>query len=278
MSTRTQQAFEAKMKKISSTAEPPAAPWYWEILHARQKGRCIFCGAAANRFGGHAGAAQVHQVVPGSHGGASLELNLVLACGACVQEREGRDWLDWGKAVDPQAMAQQRLLAMRHCTLMHYTKNPEGSRTELGAKARLSKRWAHPRSTVLAFCSPEGGYFGIREAMPTPVLGFLLNQAGAVRVSPGVWRVEPETFVSVCWQLIEANTWVKRVRLDDVDDVDLSGNPLEAQWWCVVRSAKEVADRRGRQLPPMNGRGEAKLRKRLRDTRMKKKPRKAKGA
>lgn len=276
MIPRTQRAFEAKMKKMPATTGPSPAQWWWEILHARQQGRCIFCNGPAERFGGHTGAAQVHQVVPASHGGAALEFNLVLACGACILERQDRDWLDWGKAVDPQAMAQQRLRAMQHCTLMHYTKDPKGSRSDLGAKAKLRPRWALPRSTVYAFCSAEGGYFGIREAMPTPLLGFLLSQAGAVRVSPGVWYVAPEAFVATCWQLIEANAWVKRVHLERVEEWDGASNPIERQWWCVVRSTREVAERRGRQLPKMKGRGAARLKRGLRAARMNQRPRNAK--
>lgn len=268
MSTPTQHAFEAKMRSLSATADPVPAHWWVEILYQRQRGRCRFCGEPVSLTGGPHHPAQVHQVVPAIHGGASLERNLVLACLPCIHERADRDLLDWPRVSEAKTLLRQRLAAMEVCTLMHYTRSPKGSQTEPGARRRLRHRWKHPRTTLHAFCSEDGGYFGVREAQPSPVFGFLLRQAGAAQVSPGVWRVERDDFIQVCWTLIEANAWIKRIRLDGIEEDYPPSNTWEAQWWCVVRTTQEVSKRRGRRAPRNPDKGEGKLRKALKDALM----------
>ncbi|QWT22504.1 HNH endonuclease [Bacillus sp. NP157] len=236
------EAFKERMKglRLPRSTTPP---WRTLALMQAQGARCEYCGVAVTLDGPWgAQRAVVDYLVPECHGGSPLPGNVVLACASCQKAKGDRDWLDWQRGQDPDALMARRLHALGSAW-NHLPRTTVGFKTKGPIERMLAKRWAFPRATVAACCTTEGGLVGMLGPVP-PHVYLIVRQHQAANHGAGVWCVEREAFLKCAWALVESNAWVKRLTLGAWPDGTPGEDPEGALWWAVVRNINDLVRRR----------------------------------
>ncbi|MGY6517213.1 MAG: hypothetical protein ACXIUZ_00660 [Lysobacteraceae bacterium] len=155
-------------------------------------------------------------LIPASLGALPSTNNQVIACLGCRRSKGNLDWLEWNRAVDPNALAKQRREVSTQACFNHLVKAKEDRNKLNAVRETLASRWAHPRFVAYAWCSPEIAFIGFKAHLPTgPVSQVLCRALAPVDVTEGkegvVYCYAPEHFLDVAWTLIEHNGYLKPV-------------------------------------------------------------------
>lgn len=179
----------------------------------------------------------VAQIVPIEHGGPDDFSNCFLCCERCNRRRSTSDLLSMGDAfcsptaaprLPPHGRAMgfsptdlvQRRLELLARSANHWTPHTRNSMKNTVLK-HLTKRWAEPRFRVFAHHSSDLALigFGARsgDAQSLGVAKVLIKFQGASAAmmddDVSVYQVDPGSFLTLIWSLIELNALMVPVRV-----------------------------------------------------------------
>jgi len=203
----------------------------WEKRYLSKQGNnpshCSYCGIPIAKTPDSDSAKwSVDFLIPIPLGGSNHPKNMVLSCLSCIQDKKGRDWIEWGKSssIDElEALVKQRIECLDE-SLNHVLPLSTGARASArkAAQKAFESRWAHPRFKVYASIQQDGGWFALRSingALRAPfqtrlqlkrIMGGHTSQRSDLK-GWRIYQVPFNDFHKIAFQLIELNALIMEV-------------------------------------------------------------------
>lgn len=193
--------------------------WKLEPLVKQYGPHCRFCGKTTFKPSPLVEPADYWTfatLIPASLGAMPSTLNQVISCLGCRRSKANLDWLEWGRGMDTEALAAQRLKASTQACFNHLVKAKAERERMNKVRQALDSRWSHPRFVAYAWCSKDVAFIGFKQHLPKGLVSQVLCRALApVDVIEGkagvVYSYSPTDFLGVAWTLIEHNGYLKPV-------------------------------------------------------------------
>ena len=245
--------FIEALEGVSSLWRAPKPRWLSKALThpvVGSAGRCVYCGCEIGPVTSGKAMWSMDHLVPISAGGpASGSENQLPACAACNGEKGSKDWLLFGKAVEPERVQSLRLRMLAR-SLNHLAPDPSKAWTKLQVDRLLANRWRYPRTTFYAAVSSVGAFIGMRPGTFTgPEVAAVLSLIPKVEEGMArgylVWKMPGPRFLEVVWQLIALNAYVRRLDLgSEFPDATPQDNVELARWAETYWNTGEIVLRR----------------------------------
>lgn len=220
--------------------------WRKRALSSNRDETCIYCGALMDP-GTHDD--QVDYLLTPELGGVHINDNLVRSCAACRARKRNRDWLDWRRA--PSKSAREDLTIRRQVVLSmsanHLLATREAAKTKPYVLTHLQQRWGHPRFTIRAALTREIGLIGFTKNARLPDEAMVLIRLAGGEPTPRnarIFSIPLAKFHPLIWQLIDLNSWVRRLDLgEDFPDPTPPDDSI-SRWHETFTSVGDIHRRR----------------------------------
>lgn len=205
-----------RLKNVGRRKSGKFAPW-WRLHFERcsTQTHCPYCNTNLIEKvvdnGIRKGSFSCDHLIPVMLGGREMSQNLVYSCPSCNSKKGNKDWLNWGVAVDPEAMKARRLEAFKHAVENHTTRTAEERSTEKKLLKVLHKRWANQRFACYVWMGKDYTIIGWKPGCNLPdYFRAVLDEQGkpehvVLDSGYGAALVPKKHAYDAIWALIELN-------------------------------------------------------------------------
>ncbi|WP_109479075.1 HNH endonuclease [Paraburkholderia sp. C35] len=214
------EAFLAAVNaRLAVVPRVPQKRWVRARVKSNTAGTCMYCARPVSEGDVELGRAFIDFLIPESAGGTRIVENMVVACTTCYAEKGNRDWLSFGRAVQPAALTKNRREALRYADNHVLPLTVKGTRA---AERVFARRWESPRFVTFAGVFRTGGVFAWDTRTVSPgrsgevTLSLRMGFGGKVSNDGEhllVVEVPRDAFHAAAWMLIEENVLLRRVDL-----------------------------------------------------------------
>jgi hypothetical protein len=181
-------------------------------------------------------------LIPVQLGGASLDINRVLACASCSWSKGSKDLISW-RGFDSRGTQETRarLLAQRIeglCVGFNHLTHTRHMAPKAKVRAALEERWSQPRFTVYALHGEQQGWIGWTKrcgaldalGVSAAALRFGFEASAVSTDGVTLYEVPKENFLEAVWTLIDLNSLVHRLDVPSVPSVPMDWNDWRHHW------------------------------------------------
>ena len=183
-------------------------------------------------------------------GGSHAPENLLASCKECAARSQVSDWTTRkSKPKNNGPTLAARRVEVLALSENHLLRTRDTARTKPFVAKLLQRRWQHPRFLVRACLTEQSGLLAFPQHAPMPegIAALVRLQGGQpVAGAPRLFRVPPDHFLDLMWQLIEFNAWVRRVKIEAFPDPTPQDDGA-SRWGETYLSVHDIA-RRGKSM------------------------------